>query len=81
MCALLPEELSLVPIACERRPRNITKEVTFEPVEGAIYERIDEAYRGKYYGSPYLSSMGEQPRSFRDSQDRPAREQCLTMLQ
>jgi hypothetical protein len=53
--------------------------VTFEPVEGAIYERIDDAYRGKYYGSPYLSSMGEQPRSFRDSQDRPAREQCLTM--
>jgi hypothetical protein len=35
----------------------MTKEVTFEPVEGPINERIDDAYRAKYHGSPYLSSM------------------------
>jgi hypothetical protein len=35
----------------------MTKEVTFEPVEGPINERIDDAYRAKYHGDPYLSSM------------------------
>ena len=35
----------------------MTKEVTFEPVEGPINERIDDAYRAKYHGSPYLNSM------------------------
>jgi hypothetical protein len=35
----------------------MTKEVTFEPVEGPINDRIDDAYRAKYHGSPYLSSM------------------------
>ena len=35
----------------------MTKEVTFEPVDGPINERIDDAYRAKYHGSPYLSSM------------------------
>jgi hypothetical protein len=35
----------------------ITKEVTFEPVEGPINDVIDAAYRAKYRGSPYLSSM------------------------
>ena len=35
----------------------MTKEVTFEPVEGRINERIDDPYRAKYYGSPYLNSM------------------------
>jgi hypothetical protein len=35
----------------------ITKEVTFEPVEGELNDRIDEAYRAKYKGSPYLSPM------------------------
>jgi hypothetical protein len=35
----------------------ITKEVTFEPVEGAINDRIDDAYRAKYAHSPYLSPM------------------------
>ena len=34
-----------------------TKEVTFEPVEGPINERIDDAYRAKYDGSPYLIPM------------------------
>lgn len=35
----------------------LTKEVDFEPISGAINDRIDEAYREKYSGSPYLSSM------------------------
>jgi hypothetical protein len=35
----------------------MTKEVTFEPVDGSINDRIDGAYRAKYRGSPYLSSM------------------------
>ena len=35
----------------------MTKEVTFEPVNGAINDRIDDAYRTKYQGSPYLSPM------------------------
>jgi len=35
----------------------MTKEVTFEPVDGAINDRIDDAYRTKYKGSPYLSPM------------------------
>jgi hypothetical protein len=35
----------------------MTKEVTFEPVDGPINNRIDDAYRSKYHGSPYLSPM------------------------
>ena len=35
----------------------MTKEVAFEPVDGAINGRIDDAYRAKYAGSPYLASM------------------------
>ena len=35
----------------------MTKEVTFEPVEGPINDRIDDAYRAKYAGSPYLKPM------------------------
>ncbi len=38
----------------------MTKEVTFAPVESvgdAIRRRIDDAYRAKYAGSPYLASM------------------------
>jgi len=34
-----------------------TKEVTFVPVNGPINDRIDDAYRVKYQGSPYLSAM------------------------
>jgi hypothetical protein len=32
----------------------MTKEVTFVPVNGPINDRIDDAYRAKYQGSPYL---------------------------
>ena len=35
----------------------MTKEVSFEPVDGPINDRIDEVYRKKYRGSPYLESM------------------------
>ena len=35
----------------------MTKEVTFEPVDGTINNRIDDAYRAKYSGSAYLSPM------------------------
>ena len=40
-----------------------TKEVKFEPVNGEINDRIDEAYRAKYETSPYLKPMiGERAR-------------------
>ena len=35
----------------------MTKEVMFESIAGTINDRIDEAYRAKYRGSPYLGSM------------------------
>jgi hypothetical protein len=35
----------------------MTKEVGFEPVDGPINDLIDDAYRAKYRGSPYLNSM------------------------
>jgi hypothetical protein len=42
----------------------ITKEVSFDPVNGDINDRIDDAYRAKYKGSPYLNPMiGETARS------------------
>jgi hypothetical protein len=39
------------------RAAGMTREVAFEPVEGAVNDRIDEAYRAKYRGSPYLGAM------------------------
>jgi hypothetical protein len=43
------------------RAAGMTKEVVFEPVEGAANEalndRIDDAYRAKYKSSPYLTPM------------------------
>jgi hypothetical protein len=35
----------------------MTKEVTFERVDGPINDLVDDAYRPKYRGSPYLSPM------------------------
>jgi hypothetical protein len=35
----------------------MTREVTFEPIHGAIDARVDDAYRAKYGSSPYLSPM------------------------
>jgi len=42
----------------------ITKEVVFDPVDGAIQNRIDDAYRAKYRDSEYLPPMiGDRARS------------------
>ena len=42
----------------------MTKEVTFEAVEGKINDLIDDAYRRKYNRSPYLNPMiGKRGRS------------------
>ncbi|RFB88647.1 hypothetical protein B5K11_24525 [Rhizobium leguminosarum bv. trifolii] len=35
----------------------ITREVVFEPTDGPINHRIDDAYRAKYGKSSYLASM------------------------
>ena len=35
----------------------MTKDVTFEPADEAMSDRIDSAYRAKYKGSPYLNMM------------------------
>jgi hypothetical protein len=35
----------------------IAKKVAFDAVEGAINDAIDEAYRTKYRGNPYLDPM------------------------
>lgn len=35
----------------------MTREVRFEPADEPILERIDDAYRAKYRGSPYLDPM------------------------
>jgi hypothetical protein len=42
----------------------MTKDVTFEPVDESMNDRIDEAYRGKYKTSSYLPPMiGKRSRS------------------
>ena len=42
----------------------MTKDVSFEPLDGPINDLIDDAYRTKYKGSPYLSPMmGAGPRA------------------
>jgi hypothetical protein len=35
----------------------MTKEVTFEAMDGVINDSIDDAYKAKYHDSPYLSPM------------------------
>ena len=35
----------------------MTKDVTFEPVDGPVNDRIDDAYRAKYRDSEYLKPM------------------------
>ena len=35
----------------------MTKEVTFEPDDGPINDLIDNAYKAKYKGSPYIGPM------------------------
>jgi len=42
----------------------MSKDVAFEGVDGNLNDRIDEAYRAKYRGSPYLNPMiGSRARS------------------
>jgi hypothetical protein len=35
----------------------VTKAVSFEPIGGAINDRVDAAYREKYRSSPYVDDM------------------------
>jgi len=35
----------------------MTREVSFEPVGGPVNDLVDDAYRAKYKGSPYLKPM------------------------
>jgi hypothetical protein len=35
----------------------MTKDVSFDPAEGPVNDRIDDAYRTKYKGSPYFQAM------------------------
>ncbi len=35
----------------------MTKEVSFEPVDGPINDKIDDAYKAKYHKSPYVKPM------------------------
>lgn len=35
----------------------LTRDVTFEPVEGEVNDRVDAAYREKYTASAYLAPM------------------------
>jgi hypothetical protein len=56
----------------------MVKDVAFEPVDGPTDDRVDDAYRAKYRGSPYLSTMvGARARSAtvkvmpRDADDPP----------
>jgi hypothetical protein len=39
------------------RAAGMTKAVTFEPVDGPMNDRIDDAYRATYADSPYLKPM------------------------
>ena len=39
------------------RAAGITRDVVFESIDGAINNRIDDAYRAKDAGSPYLTPM------------------------
>jgi hypothetical protein len=55
----------------------MTKEVTFEPVKGAINDRIDDGYRAKYSRSEYLASViGPRARCY--GQNFPARHQLVS---
>jgi hypothetical protein len=55
------DDLHIAPFRDDRvtygTPTWMTKEVTFEPVDGPINDRIGDAYRARYRGSPYLSPM------------------------
>ena len=46
------------------KPLSNKRQAAFEPVDGPVNDRIDDAYRVKYRGSPYLDPMiGNRARS------------------
>src|SRR6266403_1028172 len=45
------------PTAGRNTAAGTTRKVAFEPVDGTINDRIDEAYAAKYKGSSYLKPM------------------------
>ena len=51
------DQAALAERAGRIRAAGMTKDVVFKPADGPINDRIDEAYRAKYAGSPYLSQM------------------------
>jgi hypothetical protein len=63
MCAATTERsLAGIKPRCDRKlaaiiAAGVTKEVAFEPVNGSINDRVDDAYRSKYARSPYLKPM------------------------
>jgi hypothetical protein len=50
----------------------MTKEVAFEPVDGPVNDRIDDAYRAKYRASR-TSARGRRPQSSRAKEARTSR--------
>jgi hypothetical protein len=72
-----PEYIKQIEAAVQQKAGRIiaagmTKEVTFEPVDEPINDRIDDAYRTKYHDSPYLSLMVS-ARAFRNGQSHATR--------
>lgn len=55
----------------------ITREVTFEPVDGPINDRIDDAYRAKISRQPVPQSYDRRPCPRSDSQGHATRDQCM----
>jgi hypothetical protein len=56
---------------------DITKDLMFEPVNGAINDRIDDAYRAKYKRRPVSQADDRHQRPLRDGQNCAARYQRL----
>jgi hypothetical protein len=55
----------------------MAKEVMFEAVDGPIKNHVDDAYRAKYRGSPYLTKSDDRhTRPFSDSQGHAERDYC-----
>lgn len=50
----------------------MTRDVTFEPISGAINHRIDDAYRAKYTTSPFLAPMIDERRRSATGKIEPA---------
>lgn len=50
----------------------VTKEVTFEPVDGLINDAIDKVYQARYRSSPYLGPMIGSRAQVSDGQGRAA---------